>query len=199
MGGVRGELATLESAQQQAEAEINELRGLLTVVAEYEAQAQRLTEEELVLDTIRTMLRQAGPYITKTLIRQISDGARDIFSDLMQDYSRHLAWHEDYSVTLEVEGRERSFGQLSGGEQMSVALSVRLALLREMSSIDVAFFDEPTVNLDEVRREALARQITHVRGFQQLFVISHDDTFEQATQNLVRVERVGGISRVTIG
>jgi exonuclease SbcC len=196
---VRGELATLESTQQQVAHEIGELRGLAATVAQAEGEVARLTEEELVLETVRAMLRQAGPYITKTLIRQISDGARDIFSDLMQDYSRHLAWHEDYGVTLEVDGRERSFAQLSGGEQMSAALSVRLALLREMSSIDVAFFDEPTVNLDEARREALARQITHVRGFQQLFVISHDDTFEQATQNLVRVERIAGVSRATVG
>ncbi len=74
----------------------------------------------------------------------------------------------------------------------------RLALLREMSSIDIAFFDEPTTNLDEARREALARQILNVRGFRQLFVISHDDTFEQATQNLIRVERVDGASRVMV-
>jgi hypothetical protein len=41
-----------------------------------------------------------------------------------------------------------------------------------------------------VRRESLARQILNVRGFRQIFVISHDDTFEQATQNLIRVERI---------
>ncbi|OUC07510.1 hypothetical protein RY27_14485, partial [Litorilinea aerophila] len=76
------------------------------------------------------------------------------------------------------------------------ALAVRLALLREMSNIDVAFFDEPTANLDEARRSALAQQILQVRGFRQLFVISHDDTFEQATQHLIRVERVNGTSTV---
>jgi exonuclease SbcC len=114
----------------------------------------------------------------------------------MQDYSRSLAWNADYSISLEVDGRVRTFSQLSGGEQMSAALSVRLALLREMSSIDIAFFDEPTANLDEPRREALARQILNVRGFRQLFVISHDDTFEQATQNLIRVARIDGASRI---
>ena len=106
----------------------------------------------------------------------------------MQDYSRHLSWNEDYGISLDVDGRERQFAQLSGGEQMSAALSVRLALLREMSNIDIAFFDEPTTNLDEARRESLARQILEVKGFRQLFVISHDDTFEQSTENVIRVE-----------
>jgi exonuclease SbcC len=98
-----------------------------------------------------------------------------------------------------VDGYKRQFAQLSGGEQMSAALSVRLALLREMSDINVAFFDEPTTNLDETRRESLARQILAIKGFRQLFVISHDDTFEQATENLVRIQKVDGTSVVDTG
>ena len=199
VGTLRGQATSLDDAQAKDELELSDLRGLTAAVAESEVKMKRLVDAEDVLDTIRGKLRQAGPYISAALNRQISDGARQIFSDLMADYSRHLTWNEDYSITLEVDGRQRSFSQLSGGEQMSAALSVRLALLREMSSIDVAFFDEPTANLDEVRREALARQILNVRGFRQLFVISHDDTFEQATQNLIRVERVAGSSQVVAG
>ena len=45
-------------------------------------------------------------------------GGADL-GDLMQDFSRHLQWNEDYSITLEVDGRQRQFAQLSGGEQMS--------------------------------------------------------------------------------
>jgi exonuclease SbcC len=195
-GVLRGELSTLEKNQESAERELAELRTLTAEVDAKEAKMKRFSEEEEVLETIRGKLRQAGPYISSALNRQISDGAQQIFCDLMQDYSRHLTWKEDYGITLEVDGRERTFSQLSGGEQMSAALSVRLALLREMSSIDIAFFDEPTANLDEVRRESLARQILNVRGFRQLFVISHDDTFQQATQNVVRVARVDGVSRV---
>jgi exonuclease SbcC len=112
------------------------------------------------------------------------------------DHSARLRWTEDYGVELVSSGRERTFAQLSGGEQMAAALSVRLALLKEVSEIDVAFFDEPTANLDEHRRDNLARQILDVKGFSQLFVISHDDTFEQDTDNVVRVAKEDGASRV---
>jgi exonuclease SbcC len=199
VGTLSGQLTTLKDSQEKAERERADLRALTASVAEAEAKMARLKDEEDVLEMIRAKLRQAGPYISAALNRQISDGARQIFCELMQDYSRMLTWKDDYSISLEVDGRERNFSQLSGGEQMSAALSVRLALLREMSSIDIAFFDEPTSNLDEARREALARQIINVRGFRQLFVISHDDTFEQATQNLIRVERVDGTSRILVG
>ncbi|MYH62714.1 MAG: hypothetical protein F4148_13485 [Caldilineaceae bacterium SB0675_bin_29] len=114
----------------------------------------------------------------------------------MEDYTRTLHWKEDYGIVLEVDGRERTFSQLSGGEQMSAALAVRLALLQEMSDIAVAFFDEPTTNLDDSRRGSLARQIVGVRGFEQLFIISHDDSFEQATEKLIRVEKRNGASEI---
>ena len=201
---LRGQLgaseARIEMLQRQQEidrASIAVLRLLQNALADAEGNVQAVTEKFDTLDTIRKLLGQAGPYVTRVLIRQISDNARQYFSDIMQDHTRHLAWNEDYGVTLEVDGHTRQFSQLSGGEQMTAALAIRLALLRELSSIDVAFFDEPTANLDEFRRESLARQILEIKGFRQLFVISHDDTFEQSTQNLIRVERVNGISSVT--
>jgi exonuclease SbcC len=186
----------LEQEQTRRGHELDELRKEQENSALLRALQERLHHLEQNLEDMRQALRQAGPPITKALITQISHGAAQIFSDLMQDYSRQLQWNEDYSITLEVDGRTRQFAQLSGGEQMAAALAVRLGLLREMSNIDIAFFDEPTTNLDEVRRELLSRQILDVRGFRQLFVISHDDTFEQATQNVIRVARVDGLSQI---
>ena len=195
-GGLQTQIAMLQTEQSRAQTEVAELQIQAVKLAEAQRQVAQLTEKFTTLETLRKLLQQAGPYITKAVIKQISNGAAQIFSDIMQDYTRHLSWSEDYGITLEVDGRERQFAQLSGGEQMSAALSVRLALLREMSNIDVAFFDEPTTNLDETRRDSLARQILDVKGFRQLFVISHDDTFEQVTQNLIRIARVEGISTI---
>jgi exonuclease SbcC len=193
-GGLQTQMTMLQNAQRSAQTELVELQAQAVALSTLRQQATHMEEQITTLETLRGLLRQAGPYITKALIKQISDGAAQIFSDLMQDYTRHLQWGEDYGITLEVDGRERQFAQLSGGEQMSAALALRLALLREMSNIDVAFFDEPTTNLDETRRDSLARQILDVKGFRQLFVISHDDTFEQVTQNLIRIARVEGAS-----
>ena len=116
----------------------------------------------------------------------------------MADHSARLRWSDDYEILLTASGRERTFKQLSGGEQMAAALSVRLALLREVSDIDIAFFDEPTANLDEARRDNLAEQIMNVKGFSQLFVISHDDTFERDTDHVVRVIKENGVSHASL-
>jgi exonuclease SbcC len=114
--------------------------------------------------------------------------ANQLFREISGDASRTLKWSRDYEVMLEESGYERSFQNLSGGEQMAAALSVRLALLKQLSDIRVAFFDEPTINMDAERRERLAQQIRQIQHFDQLFVISHDDTFENAVDSVVNVE-----------
>ena len=179
-----------------AEEEIVHLQAQAQRLAAARSLHDRLAEQEELLQFLRSVLQEAGPFVTKALVQQISYAANQLFGQLMEDYTRTLHWQEDYGITLEVDGRERAFAQLSGGEQMSAALAVRLALLQEMSAIAVAFFDEPTTNLDDARRDALARQIVGVRGFEQLFIISHDDSFEQATEKLIRVEKRNGASEI---
>ena len=48
----------------------------------------------------------------------------------------------------------------------------------------------------EDRRMNLAEQIRRVRGFEQLIVISHDDTFEQGLDSLIRLRKESGETRL---
>ena len=138
---------------------------------------------------IRDTIRSAGPAVTESLLASISQTANDIYAEIMDDHASELRWDRDYEVIVQRGPEERSFGQLSGGEQMGAALAVRLALLKEMSEVHFAFFDEPTQNMDAERRTNLAQQIGQIRGFDQLIVISHDDTFEHHTEHLVRLRK----------
>jgi len=175
--------------QQAVQHELAELREVAATLAEWRAEEQEQSRRLDMLRTVRDLLRKAGPYITQQLVRQISREASRLYGDIMGDYTGQLHWSEDYDLTLETRGHVRGFRQLSGGEQMSAALAVRLAALRETSAIDVALFDEPTAHLDPDRRDSLADSIVQIKGFAQLFVISHDDTFERAAQHYVRIRK----------
>jgi exonuclease SbcC len=150
---------------------------------------ERLEELYAATDFIRDTLRKAGPLVTESYLYNISIDANQLFREITGEGGRALRWSKDYDILLEEGGHERPFASLSGGEQMVAALSVRLALLKQLSDIRVAFFDEPTVNMDAERRERLAQQIGQVRDFDQLFVISHDDTFEQTVDHVIAVTR----------
>jgi exonuclease SbcC len=196
--GLKGQLDGLGQQLTETRGEIDGLEAAERALAE--AQAAQSRDQRLCAETefIREIIRRAGPHVTRRLIQQVSlEGAR-LFADVMADHSARLRWEDNYEIVLERNGRDRGFQQLSGGEQMAAALSVRLALLRELSAIDVAFFDEPTSNLDDTRRDGLAEQILSVKGFSQLFVISHDDTFERVTHHVVRVHKADGVSKVEV-
>jgi DNA repair protein SbcC/Rad50 len=136
-------------------------------------------------DFIRDVLQKAAPYITESYLFSISIEANHLFREITGRHDVTLQWTKDYEITLEEEGRERPFLNLSGGEQMAAALAVRLALLKELSEVNIAFFDEPTTNMDEERRRNLAQQIGRIKDFHQLFVISHDDSFEGYTDQII--------------
>ncbi|HEY0170268.1 MAG TPA: RNB domain-containing ribonuclease, partial [Pyrinomonadaceae bacterium] len=184
--------AQLEAARERAEAlsaEVARLDEVRESMREEFRARERLEELYAATDFIRDTLRKAGPLVTESYLYNISIEANQLFREITGEGGRALRWSKDYDILLEEEGHERSFINLSGGEQMVAALSVRLALLKQLSDIRVAFFDEPTVNMDAERRERLAQQIGQVRDFDQLFVISHDDTFEQSVDHVVAVTR----------
>lgn len=187
----------LQAAQlREAEARIAHLREVLERLHEAEAELATWRDLAHLLEFLRRTLKEAGPQVTRALVETISHEAARLYSDITGDQISRLQWGEDYEVSLAHKSFRRTYQQLSGGEQMAAALAVRLALLREVSGIRVAFFDEPTSNLDETRRDNLAEQILAVGGFTQLFVVSHDDTFERATDHIVRIAKEDGASRV---
>ena len=84
--------------------------------------------------------------------------------------------------------------QISGGQRQRVAIARAL-----VTHSRVVLADEPTANLDRDRRANLAAQILNVKGFTQLFVISHDDTFEEDTDHVVHIVKRNGLSAVDMG
>ncbi|HEV7891643.1 MAG TPA: SMC family ATPase [Pyrinomonadaceae bacterium] len=183
------QLEAARESEQKLSAEVARLDEVRDSMREEFRAKERLEELYAATDFIRDTLRKAGPLVTESYLYNISIDANQLFREITGEGGRALRWSKDYDILLEEGGHERPFASLSGGEQMVAALSVRLALLKQLSDIRVAFFDEPTVNMDAERRERLAQQIGQVRDFEQLFVISHDDTFEQSVDHVVAVTR----------
>jgi exonuclease SbcC len=184
--------AQLEGVSETLEKLSSEIARLEEVRAKWQEELraqEKLKRLDETTEFMRDTLKKAGPEVTKSYVAHISVEANQLFREITGEAGRTLRWTSDYEIVVEEGGYERSFVNLSGGEQMVAALSVRLALLKQLSDIRVAFFDEPTVNMDAERRENLARQIGQVRHFDQLFVISHDDTFEETVDHVLLLAR----------
>ncbi|MEM6425794.1 MAG: SMC family ATPase, partial [Cyanobacteria bacterium P01_D01_bin.128] len=179
--------------QRQRLAEFDQRLKALQTTADQRQQAQsELKEKERIkrfINFARRVYRDAGPRITERYVQSVSREADRLFRELLNRQNVALQWTRDYEILVQEGPHNRRFVNLSGGEQMCAALAVRLALLKVLADIDIAFFDEPTTNMDRPRRESLAEAIARIRSFKQLFVISHDDTFEKVTENVIFVER----------
>ena len=182
--------ATLAAARKRIADIERELASFVNVRRELSGELREKDQLQKVLETtafIRDTLKEAAPRVARNYVHHVSLEANLLFREITGNGERSLKWNEDYSVTMEEEGFERPFVALSGGEQMSAALAVRLALLKQLSGIRLAFFDEPTANMDATRRENLAIEISRIKHFDQLFVISHDDTFDNYVDHVVAV------------
>lgn len=179
--------------QRQRFIEIETQMKGLEATAQKRDQAQRDLKQcdrtKRFINYARKVYKAAGPRITERYVHNISREADRLFRELLNRQNVALTWSADYEITVQEGSHTRRFINLSGGEQMCAALAVRLALLKVLADIDVAFFDEPTTNMDRPRRVGLAEAIARIKSFKQLFVISHDDTFEQVTETVITVIR----------
>lgn len=183
--GVRLENAVRR--QNEIRAEMDRLEQIKVELGDVMKERDRLEGVLGLTVFIRDTLKEAAPLVARNYVFHVSHEANQLFREITGSAERTLKWADDYGIVLEEGGYERPFQSLSGGEQMAAALSVRLALLKQLSDIRIAFFDEPTTNMDAERRENLAQQIGQITFFDQLFVISHDDTFEGYMDHEIRV------------
>ncbi len=144
----------------------------------------------------RQVLREAADPIAQQYRNSLSMAATQIYRQVSSE-NVSIEWGSQYELQLVDydQGKERTrvFRQLSGGEQMTAALAIRLALMQLLSPMNLGFFDEPTTNLDRERRESLALAIQNATAdFEQLFLISHDDSFDTVTENVISLRKDQG-------
>ncbi len=174
---------------EEYEVQLSKLQTIQEKRDSAQIEAKRKQKIERFIKFARKAYKEAGPRITERYVQNISREADKLFRELLNRPNVALEWTRDYEIVVQEGAHSRRLINLSGGEQMCAALAVRLALLKVLADINIAFFDEPTTNMDRARRESLAEAIANIKTFRQLFVISHDDTFEKVTENVIVVER----------
>jgi exonuclease SbcC len=182
----------LDLARERERQLTAEIEGFTVLRGSLAGEFQEKEKLETVVETtkfIRDTLKEAAPRVARNYVYHVSLEANQLFREITGGAERTLKWGEDYAISVEEDGYERPFQSLSGGEQMAAAIAVRLAILKQLSDIRIAFFDEPTTNMDAERRENFALEISRIKHFDQLFVISHDETFDNYVDNVLHIER----------
>jgi exonuclease SbcC len=179
--------------------EIAALRLLQALMTEKQVLIKSFEKKERLVKFLRNQVfRNVSAQLSERFREEISLRADRIYRSIAES-DEELLWGENYQIILRdmAEGviRERSDDQLSGGQTMSAVVALRLALLQTIGA-RVAFFDEPTSNLDASRRENLAQAFRAIdvgreevveHWYDQLFLVSHDVAFTEITDQMIQI------------
>ena len=193
------QLVAMERDRLRIEEEIGRLKLVKTEIERKLAEKKAFEEKEKLVKFLRNQVfKNVSTQLSERFREEISLRADRIYRTIAET-DEELNWGENYQIMLRdiADGvvRERSDDQLSGGQTMSAVVALRLALLQTIGA-RIAFFDEPTSNLDASRRENLAhafraidvgREEVTEHWYDQLFLISHDVAFTEITDQIIQL------------
>ncbi len=130
----------------------------------------------------------------------ISYIATQFFKDILGDESEYdeIEIDENYEIFIRHYGNREKISLLSGGEQVAACLAIRIAIAHILGKQDLLLIDEPTVHLDDERRNELVDLLGNQRLVAQTIVVTHDDEFKNHADRLLRVNKKDGASTIEI-
>ena len=193
------ELFTIKGRAKESIVVLNDLTDKIKKTSKFKQEHDNINDYISLLDHIRRLYGRQG--IQKDL-RNISRPAiqkytKEFFSEFNFNYS-DLTIDENYEVTVYGPEGESSMSMVSGGEKIAIALALRLGITQAMANgeLDTILLDEPTIHLDASRRHELINLLKEMSSLPQMIIVTHEAQLENAADNLIKVEKENGISKV---
>jgi exonuclease SbcC len=176
----------------------------IEIVAKEDAsiKSRKLKEREMWLaDYFVPTLKMIEKSVLATINQEFDLMFNRWFGMLVGDPEKEVGLDEDFSPIITQGGYEQEVEYLSGGERTSVALAYRLALntLAQRSSAgmksNLLILDEPTDGFSKGQLGNV-REVLDEIGSPQVIIVSHDKELESFADQIIRVDKVDGESRV---
>ena len=195
------ELSELKGRARESIAYLNDLAEKIDMANKFQQEYNDVSDYIGLLKHIRELYGKNGIQkdlrnISRPLIQKYT---KEFFNEFNFNYS-DLTLDEDYDVTVYGPEGESSMTMVSGGEKIAIALALRLGITQAMSKgeLDTILLDEPTIHLDSSRRHELINLLKDMSLLPQMIIVTHESQLENAADNLIKVEKENGISKVIV-
>ena len=177
-----------------------ELEKLCSVLKELKLVQSYVTELEHIQENVYNRDGPVGKSLRSWALEIISQKASDYLEKLNTKIQRISLSEKTRDVNISCYSRNTvlDIESLSGGEQVSVALALRLGMshLLGASNLNFMILDEPTAHLDSERRKSLVNvlsQLTNLKeddSSMQFIIITHDaEIFDDSSvENIYKFE-----------
>lgn len=157
---------------------------------------KKLKVENNILEIFRDSLRDViQPVMRKSNVLKVSESFQTFYQELSNDSIDFAAIDEEGNLEVTRNGEPSPVKSLSGGETTCAALALRLAICSSLTQNQFLLLDEPTIHLDEPYKFKL-REFLSTHDFQQLIVVTHDNTFDSLPAQIFTVKKIAGESIV---
>ena len=192
-------IAVNDNILEMYEKSIEEIEESIEVNKKNADELFAVNEYYSLLEDLRTLYSKDGIQgdlrsFSRPLIQKHT---RDFFEKFNFDYS-DLILDNEYNISIFGPDGEVNIENVSGGEKIAIALSLRLGITQAMSkgNIETILLDEPTIHLDSYRRQELIEVLHSMTVIPQMLIVTHDQELETAADTLIRVTKKDGISHV---
>jgi DNA repair protein SbcC/Rad50 len=161
-------------------------------------------------------LNELENWLSKNFVPIVTHIEKNVMTKLKLDFSKlfeewfcmlvsdnfniHLS--DDFTPIIEQQDYEIDYTYLSGGERTAIALAYRLALNQVINSLlskiktkDLVILDEPTDGFSEQQLDKM-RDVLQELNIKQLIVVSHEQKIEGFVENVVRLKKEKGKSKI---
>jgi len=197
---------TVEEGQIRGKIEIleNDIKSLEQKLAGYDEELkkkQTLREAYNKVKKLRESFSEKNlqAYLMSTVKKIIENKLSEILTKFDLSFTMvELNFNEKNGIYAYTQtGQKLHVNMLSGGERVSLAIALRLAIAKSlMNDIGFMIMDEPTVNLDDYRKRELIDIIkSTTEVVPQIIVVTHDEELLQAGDYVIRLEKRGDSSK----
>lgn len=195
---IKEELNEINKKLGSSQEKIENYKKILEKISSQEDKQKKLLVEFKKLENkfnkaslIRNEVGQMGRAISKYMLSGISNIASVNFNKITGRTER-IEWSNEekdkYAVYLVGQERKIAFEQLSGGEQVSVAIAIRGTMTEYFTNSKFMILDEPTNNLDTERKKLLTEYMGEIlNNLEQSIIVTHDDTFREMAEKIIEL------------
>ncbi|WJI08968.1 SMC family ATPase [Methanobacterium sp. CWC-01] len=203
LSDLNGEISSKKTAVKLLNDLIQDLKARIKKEKSFKEKGEKLQEYHIwIKEFFIPSLENIENQVMLSINLEFNQHFQRWFSILVDDPDKTALINEDFTPIVEQDGYEQEIDYLSGGEKTSIALAYRLALNSIVQRVstgiksDVLILDEPT---DGFSKEQLfkLREILEELECPQIIIVSHEKELESFADQIFRIEKVDGISKIS--
>lgn len=206
---LESELRTKENRKKELVRRLDEIKERIDRAQQKIERMEKIVKVVGIISGIRDAYRSIQPKLRSEFVKVLRNFVQQVLDSLTGREGALINILIDKTYTPYVKSEssvEREVSALSGGERTLLAFAYRLGLgqlimqSRTGHGLSMLLLDEPTENLgrEDGSIGRLAEAISRFKAIEQIIAVTHSEVFAEKAENVIRLEKEAGVSRVSV-